>query len=66
MGLLELNLSIGQIQAPTATMLHFLPQLIILVLAYKIYLVLMCLTAKDNGCPAGEMASSLFSIKPHT
>lgn len=50
---------------PTSTALHFLPQFIILILALKMYLVLMHDTARDNGHPAEEMAFAIFSIESY-
>lgn len=48
-----------------ATMLNFLQCFIILILALKMYLVLMHVAAKDNGCPAEEMAFAMFSVESH-
>lgn len=65
MGLLELNLSVGQIQTPLSTMLCFPLQFIILILALKMYFVLMSITARDNGNLAEEMAFAMFSFEFH-
>lgn len=46
-------------------MLNFPQCFTILILALKMYLVLMHIAAGDNGCPAKEMAFAMFSIESH-
>lgn len=67
MGLVELNLCIEPFQARTSTMLYFLSQSIIVLLALMMFGThgVNGITARNNGCPAEAMAFARFSTETH-